>query len=54
MAPTMGHRDSPKCASTAFAEDLMFLETAKGHRYQPVTYIFVALFNLDDLFREFR
>ena len=53
MATTMGHWNCPKCATTAFAEDLMFLETADGRRYQPITYIFLALFNLDGFFREF-
>jgi hypothetical protein len=53
MTSTMGHGDGPERAPTALTEYLMFLETTDGCRYQPVTYILLALFNRDGLFREF-
>jgi hypothetical protein len=50
----MGHWDGPKCTSTTLAEDLMLLETADGRRHKPVCYVFLASFNFDGFFSEFR
>jgi hypothetical protein len=53
MASAMSHRNSPERASTAFAEDLVFRETADRHWHQPVTDVFLAFLNLDGFFRKF-